>query len=283
MITANDILTEFQTFKSRIDEYYALIYNEVNNDANLDGLTSTSKTSEFNLWMWLFAAMTVIADDLWETRQAEIAAKVDSGIAGTDRWFQKELMKFQYGDALSWDEVTGKYYYAVIDAVKQIIKRCAVVSSGGITTVKVAKLSGTTPVALTSGELSAFNTYLRQIQWSGANILDAISLASDKLNAPMTVYYNGQIPLADIKAIVEPAFSAYLASLPFNGEYSINKHGDYIENSSSNIYEVTMGTVQSKPDGGAYANVTRVFIPVSGAIEKDPAIAFTTMITYVAQ
>jgi hypothetical protein len=284
MITVNDILTQFQSFKSRVDEYYALIYAEKNSDAALNALNSTSKTAEFNLWMYVFAGVSVIMDGVWAVRQQEISDKVDSGFATTDRWYQKELLKFQYGDALSWDDDSGKYYYAVIDVTKQIIKRCSIVSSGGVTTIKVAKLDGSgNPVALSGPEKTAFTAYVRQIQSAGANILSPISLNSDKLNAPMTVYYNGIIPLDDIKAIVEPAFNEYLANLKFNGEYSINKHGDFIENKSVNIYEVNPGSVEAKADGGSYIPVTRVYNPVSGYIERDSAIVFTDMITYVSQ
>lgn len=138
-MTINQLLSEFYALKDRINEYYQLIYAEVNDDADLSGLTSTSKTAEFNLWMWMFAAMSVIVQDIWLERKAEIQAIADSAIPGTERWFQKELLKFQYGDTLSFDVNTGKYFYAVIDTDKQIIKRCAVVSNGGLTQIKFIK------------------------------------------------------------------------------------------------------------------------------------------------
>lgn len=282
MITVNDILTQFQTLKTRIDEYYQLIYAEVDNDANLDDLTSVSKTAEFNLWMWMFAAMSFILNSIWEERKAEIQTIADSAIPGTELWLHKEVFKFQYGDTLSFENTTAKYFYAVIDTAKQIIKRVAVVSTGGITTVKVAKLSGSNPVALSSGELTAFINFVNRIQWAGTQVI-TISKSSDKINAPMTIYYNGIVPIADMKAIVEAAFLEYLVNLPFNGRYSINKHGDWIENASANIYEVNPGVVQAKADGGSYTNVNRIYNPVSGYIEKDSAISFDTMLTYIAQ
>jgi hypothetical protein len=103
------------------------------------------------------------------------------------------------------------------------------------------------------------------------------------MNAPMTVYYNGLRTLDDMKVIVQAAFNNYLASLPFNGQYSINKHGDFVEASSVDIYQVDMGVVQAKADGGAYVNVNRVYLPYAGYLERDSAIDFNTMVTYVAQ
>lgn len=282
MITVNDILTQWATLKSKVNEYYTLIYSEVNDDATLDDLTSVSKTAEFNLWMWMGAALGAIMDSVWADRQQQISDKIDSFIPLPDRWLHQECLKFQYGDTLQWDTEKGKYYYAVIDETKQIVKRCAVIRSGGITFVKVAKLDGVTPVPLEAAELAAFVAYVNQIQWAGARIATPVSLASDKLNAPMEVFYDGTKPLADIKTIVEEAFVGYLTNLPFNGEYSINKHGDYVEAASADIKEVNMGAVEAKVDAGAYDAVDRVYVPQAGYLEKDAAIAFDDMITYTA-
>jgi hypothetical protein len=284
MITVNDILTQWLTFKDRVSEYYTLIYNEVAGAPLLNGL-SDSKTEDHNIWMHLSAGIAAIMDGVWEDRKKEIQDVVDSVIPMPDRWFQRECLKFQYGDSLAWDNEKGRYYYPVIDTTKQIIKRCATPRSGGTTFVKVATDTG----ALSAPQLTAFIAFVNQIQMAGSNVATPTSFASDKLNAPLTVYYDGTKPLADIKAIVEAAFNEYLVNdnskpgtIPFNGEYSINKHADYIEAASVDIKEVNTGVVQAKSNAGAYNNVNRVYNPVSGYLEKDPAITFDAMITYVA-
>lgn len=280
--TINEILTEGNQAQTRLGELYTVITDEVNADANLNGLTSTSKTAEFNLWKYVVAALAYIQESIWGERQAEIQAIADAAIPGTDKWMHKELFKFQYGDALSFNTTTAKYYYAVIDASKQIIKRCAVVSSGGLTTIKVAKESAGVPVALSGPELTAFTSFVRQIQWAGSNVAAPVSLASDKLNAPLTIYYNGTVILADLKVLVEAAFTNYLKSLPFNAEFKIISLIDAIQ-AVPNVNDVVAGTIQGKPDAGSYTTIARVYIPASGYIEKDGAIDFNTMFTYVAQ
>ncbi len=281
MITVNDILTQFQTFKARVDEYYALIYSEVNTDANLDGLTSGSKTAEYNLWMWLFAAMSVIVNGIWEERKSEIQTIADSAIPGTEKWLQKEVLKFQFGDTLSFDVVTGKYFYPVINIANQIIKRCAVQSVGSFSYVKVAKLNVGTPVALSVGELTALRSYINQIKWAGMQLI-VVSTNSDKLNSPLTIYYNGLVPLATMKSDVEAAFNNYLANLQFNGEFSVTREIDAIQ-AVPNVNDVVAGIVQAKIDTGSYVAVNRVYTPASGYLEKDSTIPFSTMFTYVAQ
>ncbi len=281
MITVNDILTQFQAFKARVDEYYTLIYNEVNSDATLDGVNSISKTAEYNLWMWLFAAMSVIVNSIWEERKSEIQSIADSAIPGTEKWLQKEVLKFQYGDVLSFDLTSAKYYYPVINDVNQIVKRCAIQSAGSISYVKVAKLSSGSPVALSVGELTALRSYINQIKWAGMQLVVS-SGNSDKLNAPLTIYFNGQVPLVDMQALCEAAFTNYLANLQFNGEFSITRLIDAVQE-VDNVNDVREGVVQAKIDAGTYATVSRVYVPASGYIEKDPAISFATMFTYVAQ
>jgi hypothetical protein len=280
--TINEIIAERETAKARLTELYDVINDEVNADANLSGLTSTSKTAEFKLWIYIESAMAYIQEVLWGEAKAEIQAIADAAIPGTEKWFQKELLKFQYGDALVFDNTTAKYSYAVINEVNKIIKRCSLQSSGGLTTIKVAKEDGSgNPIALLLAELNAFKSYVEQIKWAGSNTV-VVSLASDKLNCPVTIYYNGTINLNDLKPLVEAAFTNYLKSLPFNGEYSITKHQDALQ-AVANVNDVVMGVVQAKADAATYSNVNRVYYPASGYIEKDPAITFATMITYVAQ
>lgn len=281
--TINEILTEANAAQQRLGELYTVITNEVEADADLSGVTSTSKTAEFNLWKYVWSAMAFIQEAIWDERKAEIQAIVDLQIPGTDRWLQKELLKFQYGDSLVFDSATAKYSYAVIDPTKQIIKRCAVTSVGGVTQIKVAKEDGSgDPVALESAELTAFTAYVRQIQWAGANVGNPTTANSDKLNAPMTIYYDGTIKIGDFKPLVQAAFNAHLAALPFNGEYQITAHQDAVQ-AVPGVNDVIVGTVQAKADGGSYANVNRIYLPIAGYIERDTAIDFDTMITYVAQ
>jgi len=279
--TINDVLTEGNAAQARLGELYTQVTNEVNADANLAGLTSTSKTAEYNLWKYIWSALAYIQEQLWGEAQAEIQALVDAGIPGTEKWLQKEVLKFQYGDALSFDAVTAKYFYAVITPANQIVKRCAIISSAGLSTIKVAKETAGIPVALTAPELTSLNSFVNQIKWAGSNVM-VVSRNSDKLNAPFTIYYNGTIKLADIQPLVEAAFTAYLASLPFNAEYNITRHIDTIQ-AVAGVNDVVPGVIQAKADLATYGTVTRVYYPSSGYIEKDGTISFATMLTYIAQ
>lgn len=281
--TINEILTEANAAQQRLGELYTVITNEVEADADLSDLTSVSKSSEFNLWKYVWSALAFIQEQIWGESKAEIQAIVDLQIPGTEKWLQKELLKFQYGDSLTFDSATAKYSYAVIDTTKQIIKRCAVTSTNGVTQIKVATEDGSgNAIALTGPQLTAFTTYVRQIQWAGANVANPTTANSDKLDAPMTVYYDGTLKLDDIKALVQASFNSYLKVLPFNGQYQITAHQDAVQ-AVPGVVDVVPGAIQAKSDGGVYAAVNRVYLPISGYIERDTTIDFDTMITYVAQ
>jgi hypothetical protein len=285
--TINEIIAEENAAQARLNELYTVITDEVNADANLNGLTSTSKTSEFNLWKYIASGMGYIQEDIWREAKAEIDSKAADVIAGTDRWLRNELLKFQYGDALLFN-TKAQYYYALIDPTKQIIKRCSVVTTGGLTKIKVAGEDGSgNPIALTAPQLAAFSSYVNSIQWSGTNIADPISVASDKINAPFTIYYDGTLILDDLKPIIEAAFNTYLKNIRFNGEYSVYKNQDELQRAleavSPNYNDVVPGVIQIKPNGGSYATVSRVYYPLSGYIEKDSAITFDDMFTYIPQ
>lgn len=280
--TINEILAEGNAAQAQLTNLYTQITNEVNADANLAGLTSTSKTAEFNLWKYVFAALCYIQEAIWGEAKAEIQSIADAAIPGTDQWLQKEILKFQYGDALSFDLVTAKYFYPAINVANQIIKRCSVNSFLGLTTIKVAKLDGGgNAVVLLTAELNAVKSYTNQIQWSGSNV-QVISFDADLVNIPMTVYYNGVIKLVDIKPLVQAAFDGYLANLPFNGQYSITKHIDAVQ-AVLNVNDVIVGSPQGKSSVGTYGPILRIYNPVSGYIKRDSGISFDTMITYIAQ
>lgn len=284
--TVDEIIQQANEAQERVGELYQVITDEVNaSTPELAGLDSQSKTSDVGLWKLVWSALAFIQEAIWEERRNEMQAIVDSGIPGTDAWLHQELLKFQYGDVLQFDASGSKarYFYDPVTPENRIIKRCAIISNGGVTQIKVAKedLSGN-PVPLEPAELAAFTAYVRQIQWAGSNIATPQSFAADKLNAPMTVYYNGTVKLDDIKPLIEAAFNSYLSQLPFNAEYKVSAHQDTIQ-AVPNVQDVVMGNIQAKAATGGYGPVNRVYYPVAGYIERDPTISFDDMITYLPQ
>ena len=144
-------------------------------------------------------------------------------ITGTARWYQQKALEFQYGDALTWNG--AQYVYDPITEANQIVKRAAVVVSGGIVRVKVAKLDvdGVTPIPLTAPELVSFTAYMEQIAFAGINVL-VISTDADDMTVLANIYYDPLVLTPTGESIENPgvfpaedAINGYLSNLPFNG------------------------------------------------------------------
>jgi len=280
-VTIKERLTLAQESKSEVKEIYTLINDEVSNDADLSGATSTSKTADYKLWMMVFSFLSWLQEQLWGEAKLELQDIVDKGENGTDLWLANEITKFQYGASLVFDDETATYSYAVIDETKQIIKRKAINSSNGLTLIKVASEDGSgTPIPLTLPQLLAFKEYISQIQWAGTN-LKAVSIASDKLLLPATIYFDALVTEAVVKVNVEAAIAGYLANLPFNGEFSLTKLVDAIQ-LAVGVKDVVLGNVQARPDTLSFTSVSRVYYPNSGYYEIDVAYPLAITLTYNA-
>lgn len=280
-MTLKEHIALAQESKTEVKEIYTLINDEVNNDADLSGATSASKTAVYKLWMYVFAFLSWLQERLFNEAKMELQAIVDEGENGTDRWLAKEVVKFQYGDSLVFDTATAVYSYAVIDETKQIIKRKAIISQNGLTLVKVAKEDGGgNPLPLAGSELTAFESYLNAIQWAGTNI-KAVSIASDKLWIPATIYFDALLTQSVVAANVEAAILGYLANLPFNAEFSLTKLVDAIQ-LATGVVDVVLGDVQARPDTSTFSSVSRVYYPNSGYFEIDISHQLSSTLNYSA-
>lgn len=280
MRTINDIFTLGQEAKARVRELYELLQSEVNEEATLEDLDTSSKTSIWSLWLYVFAAMSWLLEGVFTAFKKETVQIIDASIAGTDRWLAAEVRKYQHGDTLIFNEDTYKYDYSAVDAEKQIVKRVAVVSGVGLTTVKVAKEVDGVPVALSTEELNGLRAYVNLKQWAGSNI-DTVSYASDKIKLPIDVYFNALTPLSTIQQRVEAAVLAYLANLDFNGTVYLSKVVDAIQ-AVEGVVDVTLSNVEARSDLGSFSPVDRIYNPLSGYVEIDPDFSLEDTINYTA-
>jgi hypothetical protein len=282
MRTVNEIIAQFDVARVRIAEIYEQINGQQSAEASLVTLNSVSKTSRFNLWKYVTAFVMYLQQDLWAEAKVELTEIRDSGIAANRAWFAKEWKKFQYGDPLLVDDSTGKYYYAVIDETKQIIKKLAIIQNTNSWLVKAAKEDvGGNNVALDAGELVAFKEFVDLTQPAGPKV-PVISLPGDQVDARFNVYYNPLKPVADLRILVEAAYLAYLKTIDIDGDsvYYITRHIDALQ-AVPDVDDVQVISCQAKPDGDAYAAVARIYTPLSGYVIKDPALVMTTAIVLI--
>lgn len=251
----------------------------------LDDLTTTSQVAEHRIWAWITAFFMHLLDKLFDTHKAEVEAIAARAKPQTAPWYRQKLLEFQYGDPLVYPDNVP--VYATIDPAKQIIKRAAVVSSGGAMIVKVATLSGSNLQPLTSLQLNAVKAYIHEIEAPGTNA-QVFSLPADTLRLTADIYFDAQFVQGDVQAAVEAAINNYLANLPFDGTVYLNGSDgqpgliDAIQ-AVNGVDDVELASAEAKNGAVPYAAFTRVWSTVAGYIIEDTSTgnAFADTITYV--
>ena len=269
--------------KQEVSRIHRFIHGKAAGNAYL-GFDTSSKVSEWRLWVEVVSFVSYLQQLLWGEAKAEMNEIKAQAIAANKYFFAREWRKFQYGDSLLVNDQTGKYYYRTLDQDKQIIKRLAILQGSNQWSVKVATENAEgKPVALTPAQLEGFQGYIDRTQPPGAQVR-AISLNSDKLAARFTVYYNALESLEKVKKAVEAAYLDYLSQIDIDGEsvYYISKHVDALQ-ACVGVVDVQVNRIQAKVDGQAYRAVVRKYEPFSGYLEHDTDLSLSDVINYVSE
>lgn len=278
MPTLQETLENSRFVKEKLPEIHRIIADEANNDANLAELESISRTSNEGLFIYIPAYISAFFEEyVFKLFRSQIQSVIDNNTNLNDRWWATEIKKFQDGDELLFSASNKRPYYAVIDPDKQIIKYAAVVSQGGFSQVKVSK---TDKEPLGPDELSRAIAYMREVQPSGANC-EMVSLPSDKIKTPVTVYYNALKSEEVIAPLVEAAINNYLDNLEYNGDFYKSKFQDAIQ-AVPDVVDVVLGDFEARPNAEpSFTVFSRIYNPVSGVIEIDPDFPLEDAITYI--
>lgn len=207
------------------------IVAEKNAQTDLASLTSTSKTSKWNLWAYIVSVCTQFFEQILAVYMDDIDSKIQVAGVGTSPWLREQILKFQAGDVVNFNTTTFVTSYTTIDETKKIITRCSVSRVGkNEALIRVAK--NEPPEALSSPELTELIGYAQYVEFAGTNITIK-TFDSDKLYLKAIVYYKGEYATV-IQANVIDALNAYLANISsatnFGGRIKINAIIDTIQN-----------------------------------------------------
>lgn len=239
-----------------------------------------TNTSQAALWRQLrdvASRIWLLLEATWLRYKAEIQAIAEAAVAGTSGWYAEQMLKFQYGDVVVYNPTTYRVAYPTIDESKRIIKFVAVRPGNGSSLILVAKAG---PAALSPAELTAAQTYLRRVQFAGAQI-DVISRDADLLKLQANLYYDGLADLVETQTAVEAAIGGYLAALDFAGQLRRTALVDAVQ-AVPNIIDVDINELSAN-SLGTYQAIGRAYEPISGYFAIDPAYPLNTELTYIAQ
>ncbi|MBA9078930.1 hypothetical protein [Rufibacter quisquiliarum] len=228
-----------------IAEWQDFIEAEKASKPELEGINTASATGVWKNIRDTFAFLAWVLENLFTTFKKEVDQRIAESVPFTDRWLANEVARFQYGDPLSFDPETWRYYYPVVDPAKRIITQVAVTSANGIALVKVRKADG--PLGIE--EITALTAYVNEFQVPGSNI-SIISKGSDLIRLPLVVYYDALYEVGALRAAVEAAVEAHITTLPFNGAFYLSRLLDAVK-AVPGVKDVAAAGVTAKFEGGA--------------------------------
>ena len=218
-------------------------------------LTSSSKSAFYYNLFNLFAEFAGDFELTFDDFVTEMDALLESKQVHTDAWWQRISLAFQFGDMLIILD-NGNLGYAVEDEDLQIVKRAAVLTpSQGSITLKVAKLSGSDPVPLSTVELSAFSSYINDMGPSGI-VTTIVSTDGDEIEITLDFEIDSQIIDVDdgtllsdgVTKPVEDAIYSYFSTFQnddFGGTFYANNLMAEIL-SASGVINATFDTLNKK-------------------------------------
>lgn len=181
------------------------------------GITITptlwSTRNFLRLICYTFAIAQSLLEQLQDIAIAKMQAIQDISAAGSAKWLQDAVFKFQYSATTPQYLVTvaGVVQYPTINETLRIVTACSVSTNfSNQVLIKVAKGTSTL-TTLSSPELTALQSYVTLKGISGINYIVSSS-AADKIRLQGTIYYQG-IYSSVISANVISAINTYLVNL----------------------------------------------------------------------
>lgn len=250
----------------------------------LADLESPSQVARWRIMLWVVAVGIWSLEKLWDVFHAEVEQLAAASHVGTPRWYVEKALQYQYGYALV--DIDGVFQYATDDPAARIVARAAVVEAGGVVTLKVAKLSGTMLVPLSSPELAAFDEYVDQVKMAGV-VVNLLSADPDYLKLQVDVYYDPLVIAADGSLIlngsikpVEDAINEYIASLPFNGALTLTNLVDAMQ-AAEGVVNPVLQSAEARYAGFPLTTIAVSYGSYAGHMAIDPLYPLPTTINYI--
>ncbi len=274
MVLEKETMTQLNALQPNIDSSQTLLAD----------LTTASRVAIWRLMFFIVSVSIWTLEKLFDEHVAWIENRALELIVGTVKWYNTISLEFQYGDSLVL--VGDTYQYSPVVEANRIISLASVNEVGGQVLIKVAKLSGSTPIPLTTPELDAFKYYINKRKFAGV-IINAISRAADQLKIQYKIYYNPLVITSTGESIsspgnfpVEDAINNYIKNLPFDGIFKITDLTDKIQ-LAAGVVDPVFQTAEVKYGANPYTLMVDKYNPNAGYLEIDPSNPLSSTLTYI--
>ena len=213
---------------------------------------SVSKVAEWKVWKSIFAAAIWAFEKILDLFKTEVENIITQKQPGTIDWYYDKVKAFQgaddgngfHADDLVLDE-SGILRYQVENESRRIIAKASLTDIEGVLAIKVAKQTGTNELgALSSIELNAFSTYMRNIKYPGTEMF-ITSLQPDLIRYDVNIYYNPVLSESTIQANVLAKLEEFKSSMGFDDKLFQQKLIDYLMNADG-VVSVKMNNLYRK-------------------------------------
>lgn len=288
-MSTQDIFNEINAEKTTYTELQNLQPNIDDSQQLADDLNSTSKVAGWRLFVWIIASRINDLLELFKQHKDAVEQRSKELVLGNTAWYQREALKFQYGDSLEWDPSTLQYSYPADNPSAKIVKLASSnEGSNNEVIIKVAKLSGNTPEELANPELTAFQNYLNRIKFAGVQVI-AVSRPADLMKLSIKVFYDPLVLNSDGSLIAdssvfpaEDAINNYLKNLPFDGIFSVTEMIDQLQ-LAEGVVNPLFQSAHSKFGAFSYQPITDYKTANAGYFAIDPNFPLSNSINYVPQ
>jgi hypothetical protein len=245
----------------------------------LAGITSTSNTSIWGQFRDVIASSLQISEQLADVQELRMNTIADEAVPGTPSWLRRRVLEWQYGDTIQLNQDLT-LSYLVEDETKRIVTRCSVqeVNDTREVLLKVAKgdIGNLSPLTLL--ERQGLEAYLARVKFAGIHLV-VVSLQGDRIVTGVSVFYDAQYVVADVKANVLKAINTYYEQLPFDGNLVLTKLTDAIQ-AVDGVTDVQLGSVIARPATTSVTDpslmpITRVYNAQSGYLVPETQAGYT--------
>lgn len=282
--TYDDVKNLALESKERINEIHADITDEVLSDAELSGLSSTSKTAIWRLWSFVTAVQIWMHEFLWVKYKAFLDNAATYAQPHTLAWYQRKALEYQHGDTLVVDN--GSVVYSPINADNRIVIACSVKeTTQGVVVLKAAKDDGNAGLtALSTAEREGFEGYVNRFKDAGVRT-QIVSQNADVLKLVADIYFSpGISPLDTFQPALESAISEYLKNLPFDGVLRKISLVDVMQNVDGfidiDIKEMAISVAYDTAPN--FVNVGLSYETISGFLQVDENFTLADNLNYIA-
>jgi hypothetical protein len=214
-------------------------------------LANTSTRSIWYLFVFTISGAISLLEQIMDSFKTDTDANIAKSAAGTPLWLQDKAFKFQYSSStpqiVKLDTTTFAPTYDIINPDLQIVKRCSVNSTvANYVTLKTAKDINGTLTALTTPENDSFQGYINTIGTAGINYI-ATSSPANQMYWTAQITYDAQYA-STIKQSLSDAATTFLATIPFDGIFRVNKFEAYILNNVPGVVDLITNELSIRED-----------------------------------